>query len=50
MVNDESHAGASTANNESGLRRSNTTGKRLSEGIKRRFGSMRRRRAVDDDE
>lgn len=27
---------------ESGIQRSNTTGKRVSEGIKRRFGSLRK--------
>ena len=29
---------------ESGLRRSNTTGKKISEGLKRRFGSLRKKR------
>lgn len=33
--------------NSTDIRRSNTTGKRLSEGIKRRFGSLRRKKDVD---
>jgi hypothetical protein len=33
-----------TAGEESGLRRSNTTGKKLSDGLKRRFGSLRKKR------
>jgi hypothetical protein len=30
-----------------GIKRSNTTGKRIAEGLKRRFGSLRRKR-VDE--
>lgn len=43
-ANETSTAGFS---NSSDLRRSNTTGKRLSDGIKRRFGSIRRKKAAE---
>ncbi|KAH6692671.1 hypothetical protein F5X68DRAFT_60211 [Plectosphaerella plurivora] len=33
--------------NSTDIRRSNTTGKRFSDGIKRRFGSMRRKKDID---
>jgi hypothetical protein len=33
--------------NATDLRRSNTTGKRITEGLKRRFGSIRRKKAED---
>jgi hypothetical protein len=32
----------------SGLQRSNTTGKKLAQGLKRRFGSQRRKRLSDE--
>lgn len=32
----------------SGLQRSNTTGKSLTQSLKRRFGSLRRKRAIDE--
>ncbi|KLU88579.1 hypothetical protein MAPG_07565 [Magnaporthiopsis poae ATCC 64411] len=43
---DRGGAGASSTNND--LRRSNTTGRRITEGLKRRFGSFRRKRNSDD--
>jgi len=50
MVNgDENNAGPSTANDETGVRRSNTTGKRFG-GIKKKFGSIRRKKLVGDDD
>lgn len=43
-------AGSSRAyvNSSSDLRRNNTTGKRLSDGLKRRFGSIRRKMASEE--
>ncbi|CAM1504567.1 Fc.00g021580.m01.CDS01 [Cosmosporella sp. VM-42] len=41
---EESHAAYS---NSADIRRSNTTGKRLSDGIKRRFGSIRRKKVTE---
>lgn len=42
-----SSSGAMYTDNANGdLRRSNTTGKKLSEGLKRRFGSIRRKKEM----
>lgn len=42
-------AGSSSAaySNSADLRQSNTSGKRLSDGIKRRFGSIRRKKSQE---
>lgn len=39
---------ANATSSSSGIGRSNTTGKRLSDGLKRRFGSIRRRKDSED--
>jgi hypothetical protein len=39
----------SALNAESGVSRSNTTGRRVGEGLKRRFGSLRRSKKTADE-
>lgn len=39
----------SALNAESGVSRSNTTGRRVGEGLKRRFGSLRRNKKTTDE-
>lgn len=54
-VNHATHATSSDVahnggNTDGDLRRSNTTGKKLSEGLKRRFGSLRRKKDMPQAE
>ncbi|KAI6372537.1 hypothetical protein MCOR25_003697 [Pyricularia grisea] len=41
---------AMNTSTDNGLRRSNTTGNRLKDGLKRRFGSLRRKKNTTDDD
>lgn len=41
--------GKPALNAESGMSRSNTTGRKVGEGLKRRFGSLRRNKKTTDE-
>jgi hypothetical protein len=42
-----SPTGENAFSNSTDLKRSNTTGKRISDGLKKRFGSIRRRKGIE---